>query len=75
MTLTDLLRHLDPAERMERRRRIYAITDWWAEYLVEKYGDRGHALAACRRRQVATSRAPAALRNRIWGQVAQILKS
>ncbi len=74
MRLTDLLNHLDPRERMERRRRIYAIADWWAEHLVEKYGDRGKALFACRLRQVATSRAPAALRNHIWRQVAQRLK-
>jgi hypothetical protein len=74
-TLTELLRGLYPAVRKERRRRIYAIADWWALYLTEKYGTARNARAHCVRRQVATARTGAALRNHIWGQVAQRLKS
>lgn len=65
-TLTDLLRHLDPRERMERRRRINAIADWWALKLRQKYGSKGEALAACRKHQVATAKRGDALRNHIW---------
>lgn len=70
----DFVKYLDLRNRVERRRRVNAIADWWADYLMAKYGDRGNALAACRRRQVATSRAPAAQRNHIWGQVAKRLR-
>ena len=73
-SLTDILRHLDPAERMERRRRIYAIADWWALYLAKKYGGRGEALAACRRRQLATAKADASIRNHIWEMVYRSIK-
>jgi len=73
-TLTDLIRHFDPATRVERRRRIYAIADWWAAYLIQKHGDKAHALVACRRLQLGTSRVPAWLRNHIWCKVAERLK-
>ena len=73
-TLTDLLSHLNPAERMERRRRIYAIADWWALYLMKKYGLPRDARARCVKHQVATAKSGAGLRNHIWGQVAIRLK-
>lgn len=74
-SLTSLLGHLTPAARLQRRRRIYAMADRQAALLLDKYGDREMALAACRRRQLATTAAPAALRNHVWGRVAQILKA
>jgi hypothetical protein len=73
-TLTAILRHFSPAERMERRRRINAIADWWALYLVKKYGLPRDARARCVKHQVSTAKGGAGLRNHIWGQVAQQLK-
>lgn len=71
-TLTDIMGHLDPETRAERRRRIYAMADWWALKLREKHGD--GALYRCRCHQVATAKDGAGLRNHIWGRVAERLK-
>lgn len=67
--LTYFLRHLDPRARVKRRRRIYAMADRWAAYLMEKYGDRGEALSRCREHLVATSKRDSGVRNYIWCKV------
>lgn len=65
----DFVRYLSLKERMERRRRINAIADWWALYLVKKYGDAGQARARCVQHQVSTAKRDSALKNHIWCQV------
>lgn len=71
--LTNLLRHLSPTARMERRQRIHAMADRWAERLRAKHGEK--AAYRCRRHQVATAKVGGGLRNHIWCQVAHRLKS
>lgn len=71
----DFVRVLNLKKRMERRRRIYAIADWWALYLVKKYGDVGQARARCVQHQVSTAKRDSALRNHIWSQVNKRLKT
>lgn len=71
-TLTDTLGSMHPRERMERRRRIHAIADWWTLKLRQKHAE--EALYRCRCHQVATAKSGAMLRNYIWGQVARRLR-
>lgn len=71
----DFVRYLDLRKQVERRRRIYAIADWWALYLTKKYGGAGKARARCVQHQVSTAKRDSALRNHIWCQVNRRLKS
>ncbi|GJL94313.1 MAG: hypothetical protein DHS20C05_07180 [Hyphococcus sp.] len=71
-TLTDILGSMDPRERMERRRRIEAIADWWALKLRQKHGD--EAEYRCRHHMVNTVKMGAGLRNHIWSRVYRQLR-
>ena len=71
--LTQLLLTLDPRERMERRRRIEATAEWWALYLVNKYGKNASRFR-CRQLMALTSKTDAHLRNHIWARVYRNLK-
>ncbi len=70
--LTDLMRHLSLQERIEHRRRIEAIADYWALKLWQKHGD--GAKARCIKHQISTTKNKADLRNHIWCKVNRRLK-
>ncbi len=71
-SLTEFLGAMHPRKRLERRRRIYAIADWWAVKLRHKHGE--EALYRCRCHQVTTAKNGAVLRNKLWSEVAKRLR-
>lgn len=73
MSITATLTHLSPQKRLETRRRINAIVDFWTKHLRHKYGD--EALYRCRCHQVTTAKNGSLIRNRIWSQVAVQLRA
>ena len=60
--------------RVERRRRVYAMADRWADRLIEKYGSAPEALARCRRHQLSTTEQYSSVRNHLWSQIAKRVK-
>lgn len=71
--LTELLRPFKLAERVEKRRRIEAMADRWADYLRTRH-DRRTALAHCRRKMAfCAARAPG-VRRIVWIKVFQRLR-
>lgn len=72
-SVTELLRGLSVAARLDRRRRIYALIDNLANRLIERKGA-GGARAECVRRMAFCARAAPGLRWTIWQRVHKAVK-
>ena len=71
--LTQLLRHLPTPVRVEYRRRVEALTTYWAAYMRKKHGP--EALFIVRRRMVETVKRGEHFRNHLWSRDVQMFFS
>lgn len=73
-SLTQLIRHLPLAVRVDYRRRIEVISTRWAERLVGLYGTAG-ATAVVRQRMIQTTNRHEHFRNLLWMKVYRAIQS